>query len=35
MGASGDRADLNYLKTLKDVPHLCDGVHEEDPLTLH
>lgn len=28
--AGGDRADLNYLKTLNDVPHL----REEDPFML-
>lgn len=33
--ASGDRADLNYVKTLNDVPHLCDELHEEDPFMLH
>lgn len=30
--ASGDGADLNYLKTLNDVPHLLS---EEDLLMLH
>lgn len=32
--ASGDGADLNYGKTLNDVPHLCDEPHEEHPFML-